>query len=134
MIKSSVLGVLAALGAGAVAGPALGAGTVHTMVLTTAPLSVVNSGPEQISTEKLFHGRQLYGEGVGYCVAKGSGATCTAAYALSGGLIYARVTATATSGRGVITGGTGTFARARGTLTIVHLSRTRLRLTFTYRG
>lgn len=74
------------------------------------------------------------GRDVLYCTNAPGASNCHVAFAQNGGLLYARFTLTDKTGalKGVVTGGTGSFAKAKGTLTGQAVSRTAVKITLHY--
>ena len=75
------------------------------------------------------------GRDVLICTHTGTGAShCHVAFAQNGGLLYARFSLADKTGalKGVVTGGTGSFANANGTLTGQAVSRKAVKITLRY--
>jgi hypothetical protein len=126
--------------AAAVAGPALAAGgattaTQHFDAQSSSP-ALRSSTTSYVLTDNDVAGGKTIGRDVLYCTDTGTGAShCRVAFAQNGGLLYAQFGLSNTTGalKGTVTGGTGNFARAKGTLTGQATSAKNVQVTLTYR-
>jgi hypothetical protein len=76
------------------------------------------------------------GRDVLYCTGAGTGAShCRVAFAQKGGLLYAKFALSDTTGalKGTVTGGTGRFAHAKGTLAGQAVSQEDVKITLHYK-
>lgn len=87
----------------------------------------ISAGDQIVVTNPLFENGKSVGKLRAHCTATASADTsnqnafanahfiCEGVYAISGGALYANATLNSTGAKGVITGGTGSFANSRGT-------------------
>lgn len=117
--KAVVAGLLAAsLTVAVVELPAFGAGTTHTRTLTAKPSGPsVDQGKHLILADADFNNGNLVGRDVLNCTFT-SVATCDATIALKPGSFFAHVTLDQVGNlSGDVTGGTGAYKHANGTIT-----------------
>jgi ABC-type amino acid transport substrate-binding protein len=141
-VRTSIIAAGAAVvlsSAGAVAAPALASAhsASHTLKFTTEMTGAVGftqrTGASR-GTDLNSKGKTI-GFDVAYVTLRGMSATLNLAFDISGGLLYA--TATTTNGgktfTGPVTGGTGAFKGATGTITATTISSTKKAVTIKYR-
>ncbi len=114
-------GALVVVGAG-LAGPALAAGTSHTLHLTTTRLQFVNtSATTFVETDAVFRAGKKVGYETISCDDGGHQIVCSVSVALEDGMLLGHVTIPITSGKtskvtGKVTGGLGRFKGDKGTV------------------
>jgi hypothetical protein len=89
-----------------------------------------------VLTDNDVAGGKTIGHDVLYCTGAGTGAShCRVAFAQKGGLLYAQFALSDKTGdlKGTVTGGTGSFAHAHGTLTGQAVSQKDVRITLHYK-
>lgn len=116
-----------------IAGSALAGSGSHTLTFDAVNASSLGAGPNAIGTDILKHDGHIRGEDLAYCIVGKSAAHCNISYAITGGMIYALYTATPSSARGVITGGTGIFKGITVTLKATTVTKKLHHVTLTYR-
>ncbi|WP_375502851.1 hypothetical protein [uncultured Jatrophihabitans sp.] len=138
------LGVAAAFATGTivttVAVPALAASSSPTVIQhfdaesSSAPLLVSKTSFVLTDTDVVKH--KTIGHDVLSCTDTGTGTTrCHVVFAQRGGLLYARFALSDKTGRlkGAVTGGTGSFAHAKGTLAGQAVTQKDVRITLHYK-
>ena len=135
------LAVATTVAAGAaVAAPALAASSSTTVTQrfdaksSAAPLLL--SKTSYVLTDSDVQKHKTIGHDVLYCTDTGNGAShCHVAFAQKGGLLYARFALSDKSGTltGAVTGGTGSFAHAKGTIAGRSVSRTDVKVKLHYK-
>jgi hypothetical protein len=122
-----------------VAGPALAVSGTTTVTQhfdaqsSSSPLRL--SKTSFVLTDNDVASGKTIGHDVLYCTDAGTGAThCRVAIAQKGGLLYAQFALSETTGalKGTVTGGTGSFAHADGTLTGQSVSQKDVKITLHY--
>ena len=125
--------------AAAVAGPAMAASGTKTVTQhfdaqsSSSPLQL--SKTSYVLTDNDVAGGKTIGHDVLYCTDTGTGAShCSVAFAQKGGLLYAQFALSDATGalKGTVTGGTGSFAHAKGTLTGQAISQKDVKITLHY--
>lgn len=107
--------------------------TLHLINQNTKTVSP-GGGSHLVITSVLTHkGGSAAGAGVYTCVANGQGGyNCDSAFALAGGMILGRDTVSGSTLTGKVTGGTGKYAGASGTIKASRASRGKQNLTISY--
>ena len=124
--------------AAAAAGPAVAAGGATTITQhfdaksSSSPLRTTKTS--FVATDNDVARGKAIGRDVLYCTGAAAGAShCRVAFAQKGGLLYAKFTISQSGAlNGTITGGTGTFAHANGTLTGQAVSQKDVKITLHY--
>jgi hypothetical protein len=133
-------GLAAAVVAATAAVPALAASGAKTVTerfaaeSSSSPLFVGKTS--FVSTDNDVHSGKTIGRDVLSCTDSGTGAShCHVAFAQKGGFLYAKFALTDTTGvlKGTVTGGTGSYAHAKGTLAGQAVSHKKVRITLRYK-
>jgi hypothetical protein len=124
----------------AAAGPALAASGTNTVTehfdakASSSPLFFGKT--TFVSTDTDVDSGKTIGHDVLYCTDAGASTThCHLAFAQKGGILYAQFALSDTTGglKGTISGGTGTFEKAKGTVTGQAASHTDVKITLHYK-
>jgi hypothetical protein len=119
------------------AGASTAAATTHTVHLTAVRLQLHPSGHTFVFAEKdLIDGNVVgYDSATCHYVPARNTTHCDAAFARVRGITYVHLTVDGSGhGAGRITGGTGAYRNATGTVRFLGVSQTRSKLTFIYNG
>ena len=102
---------------------------------SSAYLRINPTGRVPALADNDFKGKKQIGSDVLYCTGAGTKTThCHVGFAQKGGLLYAKFALSDTGAlKGAVTGGTGSFAKAKGTLTGQAESQTDVKITLHYK-
>jgi hypothetical protein len=134
----AALGSAGAFGIAAVATPALASSGSTTHTLKFVAVTQKQTQPSQrtfVEDAQAVRGGKVIGFGIlDGRITSSTGGVGVVAFGIKGGLVYAKVTINSTpTTAGIITGGTGSFKGASGTISVTNLNESGSRATVTIR-